>query len=101
MISWDDGNKNTDIVSLDDCIMDTVQEDDEDDDELKYFMEHAKVHNNVSDIGMWSDLSDDSSGNSSDDTNVVVAVSNDSTECSSQDNDQDFDGEFLDNSVPL
>merc|ERR1711907_436437 len=104
MISWDDGNKNTDIVSLDDCIMDTVQEDDEDDeddDELKYFMEHAKVRNDVSDIGMWSDLSEDTSDNSSDDSNAVVPVSNDSTECSSQDNDQDFDGEFLDNSVPL
>merc|ERR1711907_355814 len=100
MISWDDGNKNTDIVSLDDCIMDTVQEDDEDDDELKYFMEHAKVKNDVSDIGMWSDLSEDgSSGNSSDDSNVVVAVSNDSTDCSDQ--NEDLDGEFLDSTVPL
>merc|ERR1712188_32052 len=99
MISWDDGNKNTDIVSLDDCKMDIVHEDDEDDDELKYFMEHAKVRNDVSDIGMWSDLSDDSSGNSSDDSNVVVAVSNDSTDCSNQ--DDNVDGEFLDSTVPL
>merc|ERR1712224_130097 len=52
-------------------------------------------------IGMWSDLSDDSSGNSSDDSNVVVAVSNDSTDCSNQDDDQDLDGEFLDSTVPL
>jgi len=97
IISWEGGNNNSEIVSLDDCKMDIVHEDE---DELKYFMEHAKVQNDVSDIGMWSDLSDDSSGNSTDDSNLVNPVSNDSTDCSNQDN-QDFDGEFLDNSVPL
>jgi len=100
MLSWENGNNSSEIVSLDDCVMDIVHEDDEDDHELKYFMEHAKVKND-SDIGMWSDLSDDSTGNSSDDSNIAIPVSNDSTDCSNQDDDQDLDGEFLDSTVPL